>query len=386
MRSSLRLVAFISFSLTLTPLFGACNGISSDTSSADGPSFEIINESTVVEQGDLGYDIFRIPVQVRAPNGDLLLFCEARKSSSDTGDIDIRLFRSEDGRDTWNDEGALIDNGSDTAADIAAVVDTGRIHLLYQERPGNRGFGDYREGDASDARGYHIYSDDNGETWSDPKEITDQVLPASDEQLPMFGPNNGIVLDSGRLLVPMYYADQSANKWTPAVIYSDDNGQTWKRSEDAIPGEDVNETAVVQASNDDIYAIARDNSGDSNDQKRFFRSTDGGETWAETGDVNAFVPEVSCQQSMVMRGERLFLATPQNKSRNDGRLKTGIYDPSQPDNVSWNSDDLQITPGGFAYSAMVIQDSTTHLVYEESTSNGYESLKHVQIRVSASSL
>jgi photosystem II stability/assembly factor-like uncharacterized protein len=358
-----------------------------DASPADVPPLEVVEKSTIVEKGDLGYETFRIPVQVRAPNGDLLLFCEARKSGGDFGDNDIFLFRSTDGGTTWDEEGIVIDNGTDTASDIAALVEGDRIHLLYQERPSDRDFGSYLYRGASDAYGYHIHSDDNGETWSNPNEITDQVLPDSDEQLPMFGPNNGIVLDSGRLLVPMYYANQTTEKFTPAVIYSDDGGQTWQRSEDAIPEGGVNETAVVQVPNGDIYAVARNGTN----PKQYFRSTDGGETWAETGDVGDPIPGVSVQQSMVSRGERLFLATPEKSSRNDGRLKTGTYDISQPDNVDWDDQDLQITPDGFAYSSMALQDSTIHLVHEvesgdDQYSGQYESLEYVQIRVLVPSL
>lgn len=369
-------VLVVPLALVLVVLVGACTG---GESSGGGP-LEIVERSTVIERDSLGYDIFRIPVQVHAPNGDLLLFCEGRKTSSDYGGIDILVFRSTDGGETWGGGTVVAENGTDTASDMAAVVDGGRVHLLYQERPGETRFEDYLEQDSSGARGYHMYSDDNGRTWSDPVEITDDVLPAADEQLPMFGPNNGIVLESGRLVVPMYYANQSADSWTPSVVYSDDNGQTWRRSVDPMPGSGVSETAVVQVPNGDVLAVARDGSGDGNDRKRFFRSTDGATTWSEVGDVDHFVPEVRCQQSMVARGDHLFLATPQKPGRTDGRLKTGTYDTSQPDNVDWNAADLQITPGGFAYSTMTIRDSTIHLVYEKKTSDGYQSLKYVQVQ------
>lgn len=377
-----RLNTLIIFLALLVLAVGGCKEMSKEGSQADQapPDFEIVDRSEVVTAGRQGYEIFRIPVIVRAPNGDLLLFCEGRRTSSDFENIDILLFRST-GEGEWSDGTVVVDNETDTAADIAAVVHDGRVHLLYQERPGGRNFNDYLRGEASDARGYHIYSKDSGKSWSNPVEITGDILPASDEQLPIFGPNNGIVLDSERIVIPMYYANQSANAWTPAVIYSDDDGKTWDRSVDAIPGAGVNETAVVQTPNDDIYAVARDNSGDVNDQKRFFRSTDRGETWTETGDLNAFVPEVSCQQSMVARGNRLFLATPENDSRDDGRLKTGIYDPGQTDNVDWSDQSLHITNGGFAYSSMAIRDSTIHLVYEEKTPDRYASLKYVQVRI-----
>lgn len=366
----------------LASLFGACTGgTGEETLSQNGfmsDSSEVVARSTVVEQGTDGYDIFRIPVLVRAPNGDLLLFCEGRVTGSDFGNIDVLLFRSTDAGATWSEGKVVAENDTGTASDMAAVVQDGRVHLLFQKRPGDRTFDDYQNGDATDARGYHMYSDDSGRTWSEPREITGQVLPASDEQLPMFGPNNGIVLDSGRLVVPMYYANQTANAWTPAVIYSDDGGETWRRSVDGVPGQGVNETAVVQVANGDVYAVARDGSRDDNSQKRFFRSTDEGETWTETGDVHPFVPEVSCQQSMVARDNRLFLATPAQGSRRDGRLKTGTYDVDRSDNVRWEEDDLQLTPDGFAYSTMALQDSTLHVVYE---ADQYASLQYVQVRL-----
>lgn len=370
----------------IAPFFGACNAVTDEEGGAlvdsENEVNQVVARSTVVEQGTGGYNIFRIPVLVRAPNGDLLLFSEGRAGGNDFGNIDVLLFRSTDAGATWNEGTVVVDNGPDTASDIAAVVKEGRVHLLYQKRPGDRTFDDYREGDAADARGYHIYSDDSGQTWSDPEEITEQVLPAPDEQLPMFGPNSGIVLDSGRLVVPMYYANQSANAWTPAVIYSDDGGETWRRSVDAIPGQDVSETAVVAVPDGDVYAVARDDSGDDNNQKRFFRSTDGGETWTEIGDVDPFVPETSCQQSMVAQGEQIYLANPEQGDRRDGRLKVGAYDVSQPDNVQWEkNNDLQLTEDGFAYSTMALQDSTLHVVYEEKTPDQYASLQYVQVRL-----
>ncbi len=360
---------------------GACNPVASDTDPSGETSLEVISDrrTPVVEAGTEGYANFRIPVLVEAPNGDLLLFCEARATKSDFGNIDIVQIRSTDGGHTWNAPTLVADNGTDTAADPAVVVGEGRVHLLYQKRPGARTFQDYLEGTASDAHGIHIASEDNGQTWSAPDTITSQVLPWGNEQLPMFGPNNGIQLESGRLVVPMYYANQSTNTFTPAVIYSDDGGETWTRSEDAVTGESVNETAVVQVPNGDLFAVARDGSDDDG-RKRYFRSVDQGETWAETGNLDSVIPGVWCQQSMRARGNQLFLAGPRTVNRSEGQLWTGTYDPSQPGAVNWHSGHLQLTEGGFAYSSMVVRNSTIDLVYEEKTEDGYESLRHVQVR------
>ena len=61
-----------------------------------------VNKVTVYKAGDDGYHTYRIPAIVRAVNGELLAFAEARKNGpGDHGDIDIVLKRSTDDGATW---------------------------------------------------------------------------------------------------------------------------------------------------------------------------------------------------------------------------------------------------------------------------------------------
>ena len=54
-------------------------------------------ERQVFISGTDGYDTYRIPAMVVTNKGTILAFCEGRKkSSSDTGDIDLLLRRSTD--------------------------------------------------------------------------------------------------------------------------------------------------------------------------------------------------------------------------------------------------------------------------------------------------
>jgi len=88
---------------------------------------------------------------------------------------------------------------------------------------------------------------------------------------------------------------------------------------------------------------------------------------------------------MVSRGDRIFFAHPVKQGRQDGRLRTGVYDLSQADNVDWSPNELQITPDGFAYSSMALHDSTLHVVFEETAPNvedyTYASLQYVQVEL-----
>ena len=368
------------------PLVGSLVWFTAVRASAQGQASEpfgkVLARTTVVERQTSGYEAFRIPLILRAPNKDLLVFCEARRTESDYGNIDIVMFRSEDGGASWGPLRVLVDHGDDTACDIAGVVKDDQIHLFFQKRPGGRSFNDYTKGKANDATGHHMVSKDSGKQWSEPTDITDEILPERHKQLPMFGPNNGIVLDSGRLVVPMYYADQREDSWTPTVIYRDKGSTEWRRAEDAIVGDNINETAVVQLSNGDVYGVARDDSGDDDGRKRFLVSKDNAETWSHTGDLGGPVTGTSCQQSMVALGDRVFIADPRKPNRTEGRVISGYYEPTQPDRISWDCPPLRVTDEGFAYSSMALYEDL-HLVYEKTApqqpSYNYQALVYVRI-------
>ena len=75
--------------LLVTVLFGFC---AAQAVLADFPSVKVF------EAGKEGYKVFRIPAVVRASNGALLAFCEARQGG-DASEIDLVLKRSsEEGR------------------------------------------------------------------------------------------------------------------------------------------------------------------------------------------------------------------------------------------------------------------------------------------------
>src|SRR5690606_7754997 len=71
-----------------------CLGVPRDVEAADPPHV------VVFEKGSDGYNVFRIPAIVRAANGDLLAFCEAR-SGGDASEIDLVMKRSSDSGATW---------------------------------------------------------------------------------------------------------------------------------------------------------------------------------------------------------------------------------------------------------------------------------------------
>ncbi|AZA13443.1 exo-alpha-sialidase [Corynebacterium choanae] len=100
-----------------------------------------------------------------------------------------------------------------------------------------------------------ITSDDDGETFSAPIDITSQVkLP----WMRFFGtsPGNGIQLKkgkfAGRILVPVYYNHEEGRTFSCAVIYTDDAGEHWTLSDSPNDGRELfGETLTSRRLTDD---------------------------------------------------------------------------------------------------------------------------------------
>lgn len=270
-----------------------------------------IARTDVFVSGSGGYHTYRIPAVIVTNDGTLLAFCEGRKNSrADHGDIDLLLRRSTDLGRTWSPAAVVYEEGGAeeiTIGNPCPVVDgtTGRIWLPF-----------CRNND----RVLMAYSDDHGQTWSAPREITDQVKKA-DWRWYATGPGVGIQLrhgrHAGRLLIPCDHSqpvDGETVKFSH-VFYSDDQGQTWSLGESVARHTD--ECQVVELRNGLLMINMRNYWG--RDGKRPDRdrmravavSTDGGHSW-EKLRFDANLVEPICQASLV--------AAPATAGRDSHRL------------------------------------------------------------------
>jgi sialidase-1 len=190
----------------------------------------------VLFRGDKdGYHTYRIPSIVRTIKGTLITFCEGRKDGNrDYGNIDIVYKRSTDHGVTWSGlsvvEGIRPANdplGNDTWGNPTAVVDeqTGRIWLFmsWNDSEHNQCACDGLKpiDQWGQRRVYVTYSDDDGLTWSESKDLTEELVPKT-YKWDAVGPGVGIQTKRGphpgRLIIPAIERN----------IYSDDHGETWQ--------------------------------------------------------------------------------------------------------------------------------------------------------------
>ena len=354
-----------------------------------------------------GYNSFRIPALVRLADGDLLAFCEARRDSvNDNGKIDLVLRRSTDNGQTWS--GLTIIHGEEGHITIGnpvpIVARDGTVHMLFC-RNNRLGL-------------LHTFSTDRGQTWSKPREIFDAKgnpgLPDT-VKVPMYavltkfvgndvqtfatGPGHGLQLKSGRLIVPMWYGGMIKVPFTgprlPAealaaaemqevhstrpelryngVIYSDDNGKTWRVGAPGPMG--TNETAIAELADGTLLLNARFITGT---QRVISESKDGGETLREHR-IDMTLIDVACQGSMLTAtlpnnaGEALLFCNPAVKGIGFNRRTKLTLRLSRDGGRTWPHA-VEIDSGPSAYSdiALLQDGKSVGVLYERGSKEYHE--------------
>lgn len=232
------------------------------------------------------------------------------------------------------------------------------------------------------------YSDDNGVSWSKP-EITNFKTP----DMKFFGvaPGIGITLKNGahqgRMVVPMYYTSSLHTTEWACLMYSDDNGLTWKRGESPnqgrIGGENkLHESQVVEMPDGQLKMYSRSLS-----KASVSTSFDGGETWDDevVYDETLIMSKSSgCQLSIINYSQPIngkpavIFSNPAALTRSQGTVRVGLieengtYTSEDPNKngrsiyqINWVSSKL-IRNGEFAYSCLAeLPNHNIANLYEE---------------------
>ncbi|MFF7750849.1 exo-alpha-sialidase [Streptomyces sp. NPDC007971] len=328
---------------------------------------------------DPGYACFRIPAIVRTTDGTLLAFAEGRVlNCGDAADIDIVVKRSTDGGRTWGPLQVVNQGAGDTHGNPAPIVDrdTGRIWIAETY---NTGRTDSASCSIPCDRTPHLqYSDDDGLTWSAPRDLSPEILPADWNSWYATGPVHGIQLTRGRYAGRLVFGVNtetwdgsrvSANH--AALIVSDDHGghwrigasDTWPIAADGTFRQKPSELTLAERTDGSILVSGREQDGTDLGHRTQTVSRDGGTSFtAPFQDLpDLYAPMV--QGSMLRVGDRILLACPADPDRRRTMMIRSSYDGGR----TWDSVDrgTVVTTDWSGYSDLVRADhDTVGLLYE----------------------
>ena len=237
------------------------------------------------------------------------------------------------------------------------------------------------------------YSDDDGKTWSAPKDITYGIRKDWMHFLGT-GPGTGIALHSGphkgRLVIPAYTTNNVSylsGSQSSRVIYSDDHGETWHAGEAVNdnrpvgnqtihsstmnnPGAQNTESTVVQLNNGDLKLFMRGLTGD----LQVATSKDGGATWEKDVKRYSDVKDVYVQMSAihtVQNGkEYIVLSNAGGPGRYNGLVHLAQVEANG--DLTWLKHN-PIQSGKFAYNSLQdLGNGEFGLLYEHATATQNE--------------
>ena len=234
------------------------------------------------------------------------------------------------------------------------------------------------------------YSDDDGKTWSAPKDITHGIRKDWMHFLGT-GPGTGIALRTGphkgRLVIPVYTTNNVSylnGSQSSRVIYSDDHGETWQAGEAVNdnrpvgnqtihsstmnnPGSQNTESTVVQLNNGDLKLFMRGLTGD----LQVATSHDGGATWDKEIKRYPQVKDVYVQMSAIHTmhegKEYILLSNAGGPGRNNGLVHLARVEENGE--LTWLKHN-PIQSGKFAYNSLQdLGNGEYGLLYEHADGN-----------------
>jgi sialidase-1 len=357
----------------------------------------LMEKADLFQEGQGGYKLYHIPGVAVTAKDTVLAWCEARKKGSDWDAIDILLRRSSDNGKSFSEPKRIADVKGPIAknpfAQRLSFVNTNDVTynnpVLIPDRDGSV----HGLFCVEYMRCFTMRSVDDGATWSEPAEITsvfESFRKAYDWKVLATGPDHGIQLKSGRLVVPVWLSTGTGgNAHRPSVtatIYSDDGGKSWHAGEIAVPCTEAwinpNETVAVELLDGRVMLNVRN---ESKAHRRLVTvSPDGATRWSEPRFDDALLEPI-CMGSIVRFPARdgapacLLFSNPDNLTCESGKEVPGKNRDRKNLTVKLSADEGQtwpvgrvLEPGPSMYSDLAVAaDGTIFCFYGRGLKKGF---------------
>lgn len=336
-------------------------------------------QSAPFQPYDLGSHYWRIPAMVvlhhqkgenASKNGRVVTMADNRFDHN--GDlpshIDVYERHSDDNGATWSTHKMVVGTDADHAlvggghgfGDVSLVeCASGKIVAIMVGGPGYFG-----STPSNPIVPTIITSTDGGDTWSTPRTLTDELYKTTYKegavQGSFAGSGRGLMLQrqkneqlNGRIMFAMSHRF-GKNNVQEYIIYSDDEGNTWKFStQSAYSGGD--ESKLVELADGTVMISVRQGG-----QRGYNKSTDGGVTWgtqAKWADISG----CACNADILYVNKHVMLHSyPNNGSRKNVTIKAS-FDSGK----SWSKPYVVCAPSS-CYSTMdVTKDGDIAIFYED---------------------
>ena len=304
-----------------------------------------------------GITCYRIPALVTATNGDLIAAIDERVPSCGdlkwSDNINIAIRRSTDNGHTWLPIETIVDFPlGQSASDPSMVVDeeTGEIFMFYNYMDLIHAKNEYR---------FHVISSkDNGKTWSEHRDITEQLSVAEmKDDFKFITSGRANYTADGKIIHTIVNLSRGLY-----VFGSDNHGKDWYFIDNPVKPAD--ESKIIDLPNGKWMINSRVN----NFGFRYRHiSDDMGKTW--TSEVDSALTDPGCNGSIIK------YSSVKNGDDKDRIVISQIADPKGRNNLTirlsydngktW-AYSKSLYPLGAAYSSMtVLKDGNIAIAYEK---------------------
>jgi sialidase-1 len=226
-----------------------------------------------------------------------------------------------------------------------------------------------------------VYSDDLGNSWSEPRNITEEAFGQDSKFWSHIasGPGHGIQLKNGRLIIPCdHHLYERTRGYFSMLVVSDNHGKDWKMVTISAPR--LDESQVCELKNGDVYWNMRSY------RKKFCRVTsfskNQGDNFEEFTDDLELIEPV-CQASILRYDYKeyenqnvVLFSNPASKTRDHLTIKIS-YDGAK----TWDKSIL-LYDGPSAYSDLAYNHrGEVCILYERGKSNPYESIVFSTLKI-----